>query len=266
MKHVRGIEEAFQQIVDASGISLMEDIVTAIIKTEDQKSELLKYINELTNSIESEEEFQQFYNTSLNALRQSSTFDKKTSRDTVASLKKKFERMLEFKQRLEEEVTQLTHTLEDLGAPIEKLLETCLFANIPLLKNEKVTTEEALPVTDKNVIRSLAYIEECITKAQLGLASTKNERAELSRLWVSSLPPKEPISPIPFDLKQLPSVSETKGEFEDEKYPLRLPILRKKTLEHFNDINIGWKKQVRSFTPQPVASRESLFSHLIQGM
>jgi hypothetical protein len=266
MRHVRGIEEAFQQIVEASGISLIEDIVTAIIKTEDQKSELLKYINELTNSIESEEEFQQFYHTSLNALRQSTVFDKKTSRDTVASLKKKFERMLEFKKRLDAEVTQLSYTLENLGAPIEKLLETCILVNIPVLKNEKVSREEALPVTDKNVIRSLAHIEECIIKTQLGLASTKDERAELSRLWVSGLPPKEPISPIPFDLKQLPSVSEVKGEFEDEKYPLKLPILRKKTLDHFNDISIGWKKQVRSFTPQPVASRESLFSHLTQGM
>lgn len=105
-------------------------------------------------------------------------------------------------------------------------------------------------------------MEECIVKAQLGLAGSKNERAELSRVWMADVYPKEPNSPAPFDLKQLPSVNEIKGEFEDEKHPLKLPILRKKALEYFKEKTIGWKKLVRSFTPQPIKTRENLYSPL----
>ena len=119
VKHVRSLEDAFQQITNASGISMLQDIVTAIIKTEDQKSELVKYIYQLTNSIDSEEDFRQFYLASLNALRQSTVYDKKSTRDTVNSLKKKFERMREVKERLDQEVNSLTYAITHLGVPIE---------------------------------------------------------------------------------------------------------------------------------------------------
>ena len=97
-------------------------------------------------------------------------------------------------------------------------------------------------MTDKNIIKTLGFVEECIVKAQLGLAGSKNERAELSRVWMADVYPKEPNSPAPFDLKQLPSVNEIKGEFEDEKHPLKLPILRKKALEYFKEKTISYVK------------------------
>ena len=49
LRNVKVIEDAFDQIKEATGITAIEDIVTSFIKAEDQNYSLLNYVNRLTN-------------------------------------------------------------------------------------------------------------------------------------------------------------------------------------------------------------------------
>ena len=49
MRNVKVIEDAFEQIKEATGITAIEEIVTSFIKAEEQNYSLLNYVNKLTN-------------------------------------------------------------------------------------------------------------------------------------------------------------------------------------------------------------------------
>lgn len=49
LKNVKVIEDGFEQIKEATGITAIDDIVTTFIKAEEQNYSLLNYVNKLTN-------------------------------------------------------------------------------------------------------------------------------------------------------------------------------------------------------------------------
>ena len=56
IRNVRVIEDAFEQIKDASGISNIEEIVTTFIKAEEQNYSLYNYVNMLNTETDTLEE------------------------------------------------------------------------------------------------------------------------------------------------------------------------------------------------------------------
>ncbi len=56
IRNVRVIEDAFDQIKDASGISNIEEIVTTFIKAEEQNYSLYNYVNMLNTETDTLEE------------------------------------------------------------------------------------------------------------------------------------------------------------------------------------------------------------------
>lgn len=56
MRNVRVIEDAFDQIKEATGISNIEEIVTTFIKAEEQNYSLYNYVNMLNTETDSLEE------------------------------------------------------------------------------------------------------------------------------------------------------------------------------------------------------------------
>lgn len=49
LRNVKVIEDAFEQIKEATGITAIDEIVTSFIKAEEQNYSLLNYVNKLTN-------------------------------------------------------------------------------------------------------------------------------------------------------------------------------------------------------------------------
>lgn len=49
LRNVKVIEDAFEQIKEATGITAIGEIVTSFIKAEEQNYSLLNYVNKLTN-------------------------------------------------------------------------------------------------------------------------------------------------------------------------------------------------------------------------
>ena len=56
MRNVKVIEDAFDQIKEATGISSIEEIVTTFIKAEEQNYSLYNYVNMLNTETDSLEE------------------------------------------------------------------------------------------------------------------------------------------------------------------------------------------------------------------
>lgn len=56
LRNVKVIEDAFEQIKEATGITAIEEIVTSFIKAEEQNYSLLNYCNKLTNETDQLEE------------------------------------------------------------------------------------------------------------------------------------------------------------------------------------------------------------------
>ena len=50
LRNVKVIEDAFEQIKEATGITAIDEIVTSFIKAEEQNYSLLNYVNKLTNA------------------------------------------------------------------------------------------------------------------------------------------------------------------------------------------------------------------------
>ena len=87
IRNVRVIEDAFEQIKEASGISNIEEIVTTFIKAEEQNYSLYNYVNML--------------NTETDALEESNK-----------EIKDQIQRILERGQMSEKERENLQHSLE----------------------------------------------------------------------------------------------------------------------------------------------------------
>lgn len=49
LRNVKVIEDAAEQIKEATGITAIDEIVTSFIKAEEQNYSLLNYVNKLTN-------------------------------------------------------------------------------------------------------------------------------------------------------------------------------------------------------------------------
>ena len=49
LRNVKVIEDALEQIKEATGITAIDEIVTSFIKAEEQNYSLLNYVNKLTN-------------------------------------------------------------------------------------------------------------------------------------------------------------------------------------------------------------------------
>jgi hypothetical protein len=96
---VRVIEDAFEQIKDASGISNIEEIVTTFIKAEEQNYSLYNYVNML--------------NTETDTLEESN----KDIKDQIGRILKRGELSEKERENLQQ---QLELECEQLGADIDR--------------------------------------------------------------------------------------------------------------------------------------------------
>lgn len=88
LRNVKVIEDAFDQIKEATGITAIDDIVTSFIKAEDQNYSLLNYVNRLTNETDLLE-------------------------DSNREIQEQIQKISETKQLSDEQKEQLIHSMKD---------------------------------------------------------------------------------------------------------------------------------------------------------
>lgn len=82
------IEDAFEQIKEATGITAIDEIVTSFIKAEEQNYSLLNYVNKLTNETDQLE-------------------------DSNREIREQIDKMIELKNYSQEQKDRLRQQMED---------------------------------------------------------------------------------------------------------------------------------------------------------
>lgn len=119
LKHIHSLETGFTSIKSATGINIIEDIVTSCLKSEEQNTQILEYLNNLNSEIDLLEEKQKNYSLKIQALKGSK------SKGEVS--------LQEFNTQNGENLKKLEKNLELKKLNIEKTLKELQTA-LPLLK------------------------------------------------------------------------------------------------------------------------------------
>lgn len=88
LRNVKVIEDAFEQIKEATGITAIDEIVTSFIKAEEQNYSLLNYVNKLTNETDQLE-------------------------DSNREIREQIDKMIELKNYSQEQKENLRQQMED---------------------------------------------------------------------------------------------------------------------------------------------------------
>lgn len=88
LRNVKVIEDAFEQIKEATGITAIDEIVTSFIKAEEQNYSLLNYVNKLTNETDQLE-------------------------DSNREIREQIDKMIELKNYSQEQKENLRRQMED---------------------------------------------------------------------------------------------------------------------------------------------------------
>ena len=88
LRNVKVIEDAFEQIKEATGITAIDEIVTSFIKAEEQNYSLLNYVNKLTNETDQLE-------------------------DSNREIREQIDKMIELKNYSQEQKNNLKQQMED---------------------------------------------------------------------------------------------------------------------------------------------------------
>ena len=88
LRNVKVIEDAFEQIKEATGITAIDEIVTSFIKAEEQNYSLLNYVNKLTNETDQLE-------------------------DSNREIREQIDKMIELKNYSQEQKDSLRQQMED---------------------------------------------------------------------------------------------------------------------------------------------------------
>ena len=192
LRNVKVIEDAFEQIKEATGITSIEEIVTSFIKAEEQNYSLLNYVNRLGTETDVLE-------------------------DSNREIKEQIERIIERKSMSSAEREALKTSMEDeckfLEAEIERLNNEAeatkkMFRNIQehvqimveLFKRSKfflsvasrMSYDDGIVYTENNIVSYLAELEEHICSLITYSAFKKDDpNAAISAIPLNQLNHKE---------------------------------------------------------------------------
>ena len=105
MRNVKVIEDAFDQIKEATGISNIEEIVTTFTKAEEQNYSLYNYVNMLNTETDALEESNKEIREQIQKIVERGELSEKERNSLMDSLDKEV-------QHLEQEIARNTHETE----------------------------------------------------------------------------------------------------------------------------------------------------------
>ena len=151
LKHINSLRSGFESIKTATGINIIEDMVTSCVKSEEQNRQVLSYLNYLNAEIDLLEESLRSYSRKIAALEGSKNRGKLNLEEFKASNEehqRNLTKKLREKQlRIEKNSDQLKLTLPILKQIFSKILKIDIkglkISNIDLNSIEKLNQETA---------------------------------------------------------------------------------------------------------------------------
>lgn len=204
LRNVKVIEDAFDQIKQATGISNIDEIVTTFIKAEEQNYSLCNYVNMLNTEFDQLEESNKEINEQIGKIVERGKLSNIEKENLERSLKDECEMLAE---EIERNIQEAKNTKKMFGAiqvHVCNMVTMFKQSKFFLCVAQKMNYEDGIGFTENNIVQYLAELEEYISSLITYNAFKKED-------------PNAAISSIPLDQLQ-------EKQFVKKKEPLDVPV------------------------------------------
>lgn len=246
-KHIKVVEDAFKQIQQATGISSIEEIVTAFIKSQEQNYEVYTYMNNLNSEIDVLEENLRSTKNRILIIEQSKESGKQKGLEMMMKIEKDCEIIQNKIANKKNKLGRLRNEIQSIVQTIGKVLNIFESLNLNPQLNQKLDRDWLENFNEENIMNVLGYIEEFINYIVILLAySNKTENPVLKHLPLEALTNKN-FDTKNFDLKDILEAKDLYDDkdIEEAKVPLQLDDLKAKASEIFE-----YRKAITEGSPE----------------
>jgi DNA repair exonuclease SbcCD ATPase subunit len=210
MRHLNILKDTFDQIKMATGIHSVAEIVTSIIKSEDQNYEVYSYVNYLNTEID---KVQATYQKALKEIEKL----EKDPRFEAADQPDKLKVLTSRKKMKMQEYQEMFDLVQSLLPSLKKILSACTSSGLPLPAPSE-TYEDLETIEYDQIPVFLGYIEEYLRYAMVFVNNIEGTLGDKSN---------EKVSVNLKDLEIKDFFNE--NDFEDSRLPMSLLEFQQKT-------------------------------------
>lgn len=209
IRNVKIIEDAFDQIKEATGISSIDEIVTTFIKAEEQNYSLFNYVNRLGQETDQLEEVNKKTKIDIENFKKSQEADKIIYGDDgkiiyplhIANMQKEIEYINDQIDKSNNEKDHFKDQLKEVQKYVEKMVRLFKKCKFFLSVANKMSYEDGTTFNEANVVQYLSELEEYISSLITYSAFRKEE-------------PYAAISAIPLEKLNKKDFEKTKNTYE----------------------------------------------------
>lgn len=244
MKHIKVVEDAFNQIKQATGIPSIEEIVTAFIKSQEQNYQIYTYMNNLNSEIDTLEDYLSRTKEKIRTMEHYKESGKRTVNEMHESLLFKADKLDNKTEKKQKEISRLRNKFQSVLSAVGKIQG--VMESLPIHTQLNKTFEQSWleDTNEENLMNSLGYIEEFINYMIILLAFARSaENALLDRVTFPDSDKK--TEPKGFEIVNLLEEKDLveDRELEDAKNPLLVSEFQSKALQIF--------EKKRNFSEEP---------------
>ena len=169
------IEDAFEQIKEASGISNIEEIVTTFVKAEEQNHSLYNYVNMLNTETDVLEESNRDINDQINRIIERGQMSDKEKRNLQKQLEDECKHLESEIDRNIKEADETKTIFKRIQPNVEKMIREFAKTKFFLSVANKQHYETGFNFNEGNIISYLAELEEYVAILITYLATKRDD-------------------------------------------------------------------------------------------
>lgn len=208
LKYLGVLQDTFEQIKIATGIHSVNEIVTAVIKSEEQNYEVYSYVNSLNSEID---QLKETYTKTLSDIEDIESQPKAIYNQKADLLNK----ILEKKEKKKLSYEKSFNQIQNFFPHIKKLLKFCIDSSIPITKPDINLDIETIEY--EQIFEFLGYVEDYIGYAIAFTKTLEGTQEDKKR------------EKTPINIKDL-EIKESEGDFEDSRVPLSVQEFQQRTI------------------------------------
>jgi hypothetical protein len=175
IRNVRVIEDAFDQIKEASGISNIEEIVTTFVKAEEQNHSLYNYVNMLNTETDVLEESNRDIKDQINRIVERGQMTENEKKNLQRQLEAECHRMESEIDRNLREADDTKKTFLRVQPQVERMIKDFARTKFFLSVAHKQHYEQGFNFNEGNIVNYLAELEEYIAILITYLATKRDD-------------------------------------------------------------------------------------------
>ena len=201
LRNVKVIEDAFDQIKQATGISNIDEIVTTFIKAEEQNYSLCNYVNMLNTEFDQLEESNKEIKEQIQKIVERGQLSNIEKENLERSLKDECEMLQEEIERNIQEAENTKKMFGKIQSSVATMVSMFKQSKFFLCVAQKMNYEDGIGFTENNIVSYLAELEEYISSLITYNAFKRED-------------PNAAISSIPLDQLQEKQFVKKKDQFD----------------------------------------------------